>query len=465
MQELYVDINKDIDNKDINDEGMIRIMSKFPKCCIHYDHSWNDKKIYGIKLTDDKTIDLGKRHINLFKPEYVPELNEAKSLIIGDRELTSLDNLEKFNLPNLESLTMAGGGIRSIANDQMALLKAFSKLNKLGILDLVNNQIESLEGFPTLDKLRKLSLRQNQIESLKGFPNLNELRELDLSCNKLTSESLDDLPYLPKLRELYLDENGDINDEDLIRLASKFPYTNIRLGGKNIHNCIGLMQTEVDLGERHISLLNQEHIPSLKLAGILNINDHELKSLDELKKFNLPELKRLSKVSSLNAEAVEGWPNLEELKITRSELTDVDASCLADLKNLETLSFSNNGGLTKLTGLTSLTNLKSLNLSGTNIAPENLHDLYEELSGLSKLEDLKLFNNKIDAKLLGQKLAHLEKLQKLWINGCKNLDGESISKEEIVLLSRALPNCYILLDPYVNYQRPYRNGELLDGMP
>lgn len=135
----------------------------------------------------------------------IPNLTMPRLLLL-DLRFNHLPNLgpSDIQMPNLESLKLAGVGLTRL-NPEL-----ISNLKNLHELDLSGNQ---LEAFPSVLKethaLIHLNLAGNPMGPLnvQDLQNLSELQELDISSLSLQSLPEEFSQYLPHLRKLTIAEN------------------------------------------------------------------------------------------------------------------------------------------------------------------------------------------------------------------------------------------------------------------
>lgn len=114
---------------------------------------------------------------------------------------------------------------------------------------------------------------------------------------------------------------------------------------------------------------------------------------------------------------------LEELSVSDSIVSDrpVDVNDIAN-PNLKSLQIM--GDAVNWSGLNKCTELKELNLSETNL------NSFEDISGLKKLEYLRIYNYNIDRAVSLDNLNELENLKELEIACHNDIDCENISQLE-----------------------------------
>ncbi len=150
----------------------------------------------------------------------------------------------------------------------------------------------------------------------------------------------------------------------------------------------------------------------------------------------LPDLKELdldgTRVTDAWLEHLKGLANLRALNLSNTQVSDAGLQHLKGMTNLEALDLDGtqvtNAGLVHLKGLT---NLERVELDATQVSDAGL----EHLQGLTKLTMLVLGNRVSDAGL--EHLKGLTKLEFLW------LWDTQVTDEGVEKLQQALPNCEI----------------------
>ena len=212
-------------------------------------------------LTNLKALNLSRNQITdiseLGKLGVLTELSLAKNMISDFSPLESLTQLRSLNLAisriedisfvknlyNLEKLNLETNKISDISKfakltniKQMNLMKnkinditvikkltkltdirlseniitdisSIQDLSELVILILNINKISDLTVLKGLDSLKTISIYKNQITDLTNLPYFPNLEYLDLSNNQIPSISYNVFEKVPKLKDLYMNEN------------------------------------------------------------------------------------------------------------------------------------------------------------------------------------------------------------------------------------------------------------------
>jgi Leucine-rich repeat (LRR) protein len=132
-----------------------------------------------------------------------------------------LSELLIANTPNLFILEVRKNNLKRIELNEMKNLK---------ILDLTKNNLSCCENFRNLLKLENLILDDNYIFEFIGLENLPKLEKLSLNRNQFKEFISDQIPKLPCLSRLDLNENFIDSIQEINKL--RFPkLTEINLAG------------------------------------------------------------------------------------------------------------------------------------------------------------------------------------------------------------------------------------------
>jgi Leucine-rich repeat (LRR) protein len=176
-------------------------------------------------------------HTNINLTTLPTTLGNLKNLKIFDLSYNSnfeklpesifqIKNLEKLylNENNLESIPDSICGLSNLKNlylDENQLKElpdCIGELKNLEILDLATNNLESIpDTIGNLSNLKYLVIRENNLRKFpKNIETLTNLATISLSDNKIDDFLPDSLNQLPKLKQIYLDDNINIKGKTLI---------------------------------------------------------------------------------------------------------------------------------------------------------------------------------------------------------------------------------------------------------
>ena len=298
-----------------------------------------------------------------------------------------------------------------LSNNQLNNINFMSVINELrGDLILRNNKINDLNGLSNIITAKKINLSDNELTTLSGI-NIVEMENLDISNNQNLVD-ISNLENIQKISEVIIDNPAQ--------------YTN----KPNINS---VFCGNVETGITKISRKN----------STIPVSSNEIcsgvKSAQDAWLFFFKNNKQLLSLENLN-----DWGDSEESAILDNQLLNnnkVPAYNMG-LSELYTLDFSGNSfdnvnflnGLNKVNGdllldnnvINSLLPLSGLTeVEGTlNIASNSLSRNIEQLSSLSKVKELIIYDNPL-----------LE-----YIGGIRNIEGNTV--EDPVIIRMSNPNLY-----------------------
>ncbi|CAI0394256.1 unnamed protein product [Linum tenue] len=251
------------------------------------------------------------------------------------------------NLVHLKEMQLCAVGVFEIPG--LGELKMLETLEIYGARNLTH-----LDGFQRLASLKTLSLQGCPVlEKLPSLSNLTKLHSLTISFCKLLSE-------IQGLGQ------GESWEHDLLEMEIR-GCPSLAIGQGTIllafRSGLGkLKKLVLDLSEIH-----EDHIPTLDLSGLHNVQEVSITGSSWLTK-----VEGLEKLESLESLCMSNCTSIREL------------SCGAGLKNLKDLQLDGCTQLTRVIGLERLESLDLLNMSGCRSM--------EELPSLSMLRSLTTLN-------------------------------------------------------------------------
>ena len=304
------------------------------------------------------------------------EMLTLTSLTATRSDISTLSGLQFAE--NLETLSI---WVNDISDGE---LQYVSELENLKTLLLGDNNITDISELAELTKLEKLGLANNSIEAIPVsnagnsiFENFTNLTSLRLDGNQISDIS--SLSVLTGLTHLYLSGNPI---EDFSALAGMTVLTDFDLTWVSDENLASAIRTKLGLAKD--TVLTPERLAELTS---LNAIQSKITSLEGLE--YATNLEKLiiwgNNITSDQMTYLSGLTALKRLNLGDNEISDF--SDLLNLTSLEMLGLAGNGGITDITGLSSLSNLKRLILRRTSIKD------IEEISQLTSLETLHLQDN------------------------------------------------------------------------
>ena len=235
------------------------------------------------------------------------ELQQTRSLLLWDEEITDISGLEYFT--NLEYISLSS---LNITNEQ---LKVISKLTKLNELGLRNMDIDDISFLADLDELESLYISDTEVSDLSALSNMTNLKCLVMSSDKIVD--LSPLSGLENLEELSLRDNQIINISPLATL-------------KNLRT--------LDLENNIICDISPLYV--LQNLENLDAKNNKLESFSGVTNFeSLTELS-LSNNKITDISAIRSCPNLKICYLRYNEITDI--SPFSGLDSFEYINLSNN---------------------------------------------------------------------------------------------------------------------------
>jgi len=294
-----------------------------------------------------------------------------KTLVLGVKgiEGPGLMHLEK--LPALRSLTLVG---QEFSDKRLGYIRNLTSLthlhffNSQGDWEVSDAGLAHLSGLTALEELQFTNVKGITDAGLVHLKPLGSLKKLDMERAQITDVGLARLGEMKSLESLRL--GGDITDRGLASLAKSLKLKKLHVGGTQI----------TDEGIRHLAT-----IPSLEHLFLTApaVTDGGMDSVAQL-------------------------ANLQNLHLYNVRLTDQGLARLAELKSLKSLSLGNvKIPLSGLSHFNTLSNLTDLYLR--DVRQDNT---VMNLSGLTKLEDLRIYMDK-DSQLGDQDMACLARLKNL----------------------------------------------------
>lgn len=205
-------------------------------------------------------LSLSYNQLEEFEAFYL--LRGLKTLLLRKNKIKGISNLSELELDNLEILDLGSNPLSleldfsGVPNVKLMYLDDcnFSQvpniknLEQLEEIDLGNNKLNfnTPEDSIPSNNLEKLLLYNNRISTLEGFSKYDELILLDLGFNEITTKDLDPIFQLPKLSELYLDNNlieTVPKKFENLRLLARLDLRNNKItqGIENLNRCPNLV--------------------------------------------------------------------------------------------------------------------------------------------------------------------------------------------------------------------------------
>ena len=295
-------------------------------------------------------------------------------------------------LERLRSLAITNSGLTDAGVE--TLVKAFPDLIELDLSSNTNLTGTSLKLITGLEKLETLTLLQNRFNDLntRRLSKMPQLRTIDLRGNMeagdMTLEVVGKLPHLTALKHrstavtdigmhdlaasktlesLLIQDFGITNEsgQHLAKLSSLSSLEVFRCQGFGSDGVLALADMPLtrltlrdlpDVGDAGLAVLGK--LPSLKrlyLHELASVGDEGLRHLGAAKQLEVLDIWSLPKMTDATIDVIAALPNLKELSIRETGVTEAAAGKIAAMPKLQSLTFKNNGPLSpqnaaKLTG-------------------------------------------------------------------------------------------------------------------
>jgi len=329
-------------------------------------------------------------------------------------------------------------------------------------LRVLRKDLVDLREIQHFKYLKWLDIHLTNIENLKGVENLVNLEKFEFSGNHKIG-SLSDLKNLPKLRILLPNTSNNIKDisgmKNLPNLK-EFDCSSCNIADISMLSKFPLLE-RLEIGTTDKSLNAIEELNRIKVLKIasntltdvsaidnlvnleeLDISDVKVKQLklDRL----MPKLKKISlnKVPLIQFIDFSKTPNLEELLIIRSGISDLNFP--GNLRNLREVYFFVNENLKNVKGLSGLPNLEVVEFTRSPVDIIEINNLPKlnklDLSGtnITQIGDFSKFPSLRELYLRDTKVTSLEPIldaPRLWLVG---LDRSARDIPNVSLITKAL---------------------------
>jgi hypothetical protein len=333
------------------------------------------------------------------------------SLFVG---IKKKEDLKIFKKMDADVLKLVSVSIKKVNADGVTNLRYVKNL------DLSSSLTKTL---PTLGRYtRSLNLYDTGVSDITPLRKCKNLEVLNLSHTKVPN--LDTLQHLTSLKKLYAESVNGLPKPGRAKRGEKIDYAKyvdqfqaigkltklrvLNLSGNNSRTTdISWLASLVDLQELNLSntcvsdvnvISNMKNLNTLNLSNNRYLNSIDaLKDLTKLKEVNLSHCENdidvtpirhvhilhIAGCSEDNIKQIAKFKNLHMLNIAESTITDI--SPLRKLTKLTHLDISCTD-VEDITPLDKCKSLETLNIEGTNVDIDELDDVLEECSHLSKVD-------------------------------------------------------------------------------
>ncbi|TDG97505.1 hypothetical protein EPR50_G00226680 [Perca flavescens] len=393
-------------------------------------------KIKKIQASDFKTLsvltqlDLKRNSINQIAPGTFANLISLKKLNLNNNRLVQLRDDLFDGLSNLTELRLYRNHIKAVAST------SFKSLTSLTFLDISNNQLQQITLVHTilqhLPNLRELVVKKNKLSTFHSWELTNssiKLASLDLSQNPIAVFSIT-ADVFPNLAWLNIGDSStklwmkwDVHNKTFLSRVSTLDISGLRITSED-------METLRDTFNSSLTSLRMNAMKHTNLLAVINISC----TIPTLSALQL----QLNRIFYVHSNFFQLCINVKEVDLSNNLIKHIDDQAFRSLHGLRILSLNHNK-LTSVPGdVRNLPTLEELDLSKNNISTLKCNDFAKltklrELSlnqnfisalqecvfeDLIRLRVLKLQNNTL-SKLNGAFKKHLPNLKQLRLNGNK----------------------------------------------
>jgi hypothetical protein len=286
--------------------------------------------------------------------------------------LTDDDLQILHSFPALKSVLVHGAGISDVGAEHLARISKLEGLS-LGSTSVTADGIKQLAMSTRLKGISIIGPNTNDA-TIAALGTMQELTSISLLDADISSQGLEPLTRLPKLRMLRLLRCGWLDDEAARHLAQ-------------LRGLEALDLTGAPIGDRGLAHLRaMPNLTSLSLSGT-NVSDDGMEAVASLRKLRFLQLDG-SCVGDMGVSRLRELSQLEVLGLFETGISDVAADDLASLTNLRRLRLTRtsvtDSGLIKLKSLAKLELLDvgpSVTQEGAQILKESLPNCRIEVWG------------------------------------------------------------------------------------
>ncbi|XP_034717836.1 toll-like receptor 22 isoform X1 [Etheostoma cragini] len=351
---------------------------------------------------------LYRNHIRAVAPTSFKSLTSLTFLDISNNKLRHITQVHTIlhHLPNLWELV--------VKNNDLTTFQSWDLTNsslKLAYLDLSQNPIAvfriTADVFPNLTWLniggssKKLQMKWDVHN--KTF--LSQVSTLDISGLQITSDDMETLraTFSSSLTTLRMNAMKRTHLAALINISCTIPTLSaLQLQRNSLYYvssnffqvCVNV--TELDLSDNPMRYIDDHAFTPLHGLRILSLNRNKLTSVPVALR-DLPTLEELdlskNNISTLKCNDFANLKKLRQLSLHQNSISALQECVFKDLIRLQVLKLQNNT-LSKLNGAFKkyLPNLKQLRLNGNKLTAIK----HGEFMGLQSLQNLSLHENQIE---------------------------------------------------------------------
>ncbi len=242
-------------------------------------------------------------------------------------------------------------------------MRGIAELERLERLTLVQNRFNDLgtSHLAKLENLRALDLRGNMeagnmtVRVVGAMPKLVSFRHRSTTVDDFGMESLGESDSLESLliQDFMITSQAGQHIAGLSNLAQLEVFRCQGFGSDGVLALAGTSLTRLTL--RDLPMVDDRamevfaSLPGLQrlyLHELASVSDHGLENLGKLESLELLDIWELPQMTDATIEVIAGLPNLKRLLIRTTGVTDGAVDRLLEMRNLESLTFKENGMVT-----------------------------------------------------------------------------------------------------------------------
>ena len=284
------------------------------------------KSLDTLALTNSAITDAGVEKIVQSFPDLV-DLDLSSNTNMTGAAMKLIASLGK-----LERLTLLQNRFNDLNTRRLSKLPTLQALDLRGNMEAGDMTLEVVGKLPQLTALKHRSTAVTDA-GLAGLAESQTLESLLIQDFVITNESGPHLAKLPKLSSLEVFRCQGFGSDGVLALAG-LPLTRLTL------------RDLPDVGDSGLAVLGK--LPSLKrlyLHELASVGDAGLRQLAGAKQLEVLDIWSLPKMTDTSIDIIAALPNLKELSIRETGVTEASVKKIATMPKLQSLTFKNNGPL------------------------------------------------------------------------------------------------------------------------
>jgi len=317
-----------------------------------------DVTLFG-KLRDLKKLEI--QNCRILNDEMVADLaglGHLESLALTNSALTDagVETIQK-SFPDLVELDLSSN--TNLTGAAMKLIAGLGKLERLSLLqtsfnDLHTRRLAKLSGLRTLDLRGNMEAADMTLDVVGKLPNLTGLKHRSTAVTDAGVEALAASQTLESLlmQDFAITSAAGPALAKLPRLSSLEVFRCQGFGTDGVLALAGLPLTRLtlrdlpDVGDQALEVFGK--LPKLKklyLHELASVGDEGLAHLAAAQELEVLDIWSLPRMTDATVAVIAGLPNLKELSIRETGVTERSVAAIAAMPKLQSLTFKNNGPL------------------------------------------------------------------------------------------------------------------------